>query len=205
MKIKICGLRSLTDIQIVNKYLPDYAGFVFAPSKRQVNQIQARELINVLSSEIIPVGVFVNLALHELQEIVTVSQIKVIQLHGDETPAYLRKLKKSLPQLEVWRAIRATSAQQILDALSSSADKILVDSFVPGEYGGAGKLANWEALADIKASKPLILAGGLSPENISAACKLNNIWGVDVSSGVETNLVKDSNKIEKFIELVRGR
>ena len=97
MKIKICGLRSLTDIQIVNKYLPDYAGFVFAPSKRQVNQIQARELISVLSSEIIPVGVFVNLALPELQEIVTVSQIKVIQLHGDETPAYLRKLKKSLP------------------------------------------------------------------------------------------------------------
>lgn len=204
MQVKICGLQTSSDIQIINKFLPDYAGFVFATSKRQVSKTQARDLISDLNSQVIPVGVFVNLELGKLQEIVNVTQIKVIQLHGDETEAYILELKKNFPQLEIWRAIRATTAQQVLRALVGSADKILLDSFVPGEYGGSGRLANWDILAGIKPKKPLILAGGLNTENISAACKLDNIWGVDVSSGVETNLAKDSEKIAEFIKLAKA-
>ena len=205
MKVKICGLQSLADVQLVNKFLPDYAGFIFAPSKRQVSRRQVCEFVQVLKREIIPVGVFVNLPLLELQEVVEASKIRIIQLHGDETEKYLQQVKQSFPQLEVWRAVRATSQSELSRGMDSCADKFLLDSFVQGEYGGSGKLANWEILSGLEFDKPIFLAGGLNIDNIMEACELNNIWGVDVSSGVETNSVKDVAKVELFIKLVKNK
>lgn len=202
-KIKICGMRSARDIEIVNEYLPDYAGFVFAPGKRQVNDQLADEMRKALNPLVLAVGVFVNEPLEHIEGLVRQGIIQLVQLHGDEDGSYLHRLKCQIDS-PIIKAVRVQKREQILNAFCLPCDYLLLDAYEKGQYGGAGKRFSTELIpADMK--KPWFLAGGLNPDNAAAAIEETAPWGVDVSSGVETEGIKNFDKIRDFITNVRQR
>lgn len=201
-KIKICGLTQKEDVLAVNCYKPDYAGFVFAPGKRQLNFRQADLLRNVLLPEIPAVGVFVNSPADEIISLVRSNVIQLIQLHGEESEADILELKNRLDRpVPIIKAIRVQSAAEILEAEKLSADCLLLDSYVKGIQGGSGKCFDWTMIPMIK--KPWFLAGGIGMENIAEALK-TKAYCLDVSSLAETNGRKDPEKIKKIIQTVRS-
>ena len=195
-KIKICGLRSMADIEIVNECLPDFAGFVFAPSKRQVSISEAKCMIERLNNSITPVGVFVNAEIEEITQAVKAG-IRVVQLHGDEK--YIDRLK-SLP-IQIWKTIKVHDENvNILE----NVDAVLLDSYNEKMQGGTGQTFNWDIVQRLKINKPIILAGGLNERNVSRAITITNPYCVDVSSGVETDGKKDKDKVKMFCGKVRS-
>nr|WP_320025846.1 phosphoribosylanthranilate isomerase [uncultured Acetobacterium sp.] len=196
-KIKICGLTRLADIEAVNAVKPDYIGFVFATSKRQVDMETARTLKQALVPGIEAVGVFVN---HPVTEIIALAEagiIDIIQLHGDEDEATVRLLQAQTG-LPVIRAFRIKSQADIKE---TTADYRLFDTYDPSQYGGSGATFNWELLDDVTGD--FFLAGGLNSGNIEAAIKQVKPYCVDISSGVETDGVKDRDKIINIVDIVR--
>lgn len=208
-KIKICGLKRMADIQYVNEYLPEYIGFVFAQSKRRVSLEQAKTLKKDLDPRIKTVGVFVNEDIENIIEIVTECSLDCIQLHGDENPQYIDTLRNSLNShptensIEIWKAVRVKDESSISILNSYKVDAFVLDAFVEGSYGGAGKVFDWNLANQAKAYGKIFVAGGLNIENVSNAVQTVKPYGVDVSSGVETNDCKDEVKIKHFIEKVR--
>ena len=201
-RFKLCGLRSIEDIQIANRYLPDYVGFVFAPSKRQVTKEQAKGLIAQLNPAILPVGVFVNAPLEELLEIAQTVGLKVIQLHGEEPPELVEQLKQN-SGCEIWKAIRVKNEQSVENIERYHADRYLMDAYQPGEYGGSGKQFQWELIQHLPKER-LILAGGLNYQNLIKAVTTVSPYAVDLSSGAETDGHKDESKVKHLIELMKG-
>lgn len=207
--IKICGLKRIEDIQYVNKYLPQYIGFVFAQSKRRVSLDQAKSLKKDLDPRIKTVGVFVNESIEKIIEILNECRLDCIQLHGDENPQYIDKLRNSLNQhqagsgAEIWKAVRVKDESSILMLDSYKVDAFVLDAFVEGSYGGAGKVFDWNLANLAKAYGKIFVAGGLNVENVSNAIQAVRPYGVDVSSGVETNDCKDESKIRCFMDKVR--
>lgn len=202
-KIKICGLTREEDIACVNNLSPDYIGFVFAKSKRQVTLEQAQRLKCLLSPSILSVGVFVNKPLEALLDDTKRGVIDLIQLHGDEDEAYIYalKAKTELPIIKVLRVKDGDHLQKDLKALEGlPIDYILLDKHLENSYGGGGEHFDWRYLEAIK--QPYFLAGGISIHNIEEALK-NKPYAVDVSSGVETQGIKDPIKIEQIIKKVR--
>lgn len=193
MKIKICGLSRTQDIEIINKYKPDYAGFVFAKSKRQVTPEAARALKAMLSPQIKAVGVFVDEDLQNVISLLKQNIIDMAQLHGSEEQNYINALKKECPA-PVIKAVRADGAF-VLPEINS--DYILFDS----GPGGTGKTFDWQKIKDYK--KPFFLAGGLDAENIKSAA-VYKPYCADFNSGVETDGVKDEQKIKQIINIVRS-
>lgn len=201
-RIKICGLKRLADIDAVNRCRPDFAGFVFAPSRRQVTPGQARELILMLDPEIIPVGVFVNLEPLKMAEIARFCGLGAVQLHGREGNDEIRQLRRLLPpDILIIKAIQVKSADSLAGSSEIPADLLLLDAFVPGADGGSGASFPWSWVRDL--TRPYFLAGGLDSKNVRQAIALLQPWGVDVSSGVETEGLKDEMKITEFIRKVR--
>jgi phosphoribosylanthranilate isomerase len=198
-KVKICGLRNEEDIEIANALLPDYAGFVFCPSKRQVGIGKASALCAALDSRIKKAGVFVNQTRDFIEEAQRECELDVVQLHGYEAP------EECVYGCEVWKAIRVKSVASIVLADSYNTDKILFDAYDANKYGGSGKTFNWELLHFFNDKDRLILAGGLSPGNVGDAVRIVSPYAVDVSSGVETDGRKDFEKVKLFIEKARGR
>ncbi len=199
MEIKICGIRRDEDIEIINKYKPDYIGFIFAKSKRQVTPKRAAMLSKKLADGIKTVGVFVNADYEEIRNAVKTAGLDVVQLHGDEDDEYIRNLNADC---EVWKAVRVKDGADIPDI--GGVDRILLDKYTEKEYGGSGKAFDWSSVGTINTDKPIILAGGLSKDNVNNGIKIFNPVCVDVSSSVETDGVKDENKIREFINSVRG-
>lgn len=205
-KIKICGLTRPADIDAVNCYKPDYAGFVFAPSKRQVDALQAKSLIQNLDNSIKPVGVFVNADTAFILQTAQTAQLAVVQLHGDETVEEINALQKNLPSnIHIWKALRIKDAESCKNANNFKTDKLLLDAFSETAYGGTGKVANWETICNYFTDKNFFLAGGLTLQNIEQALDTVNPYGVDLSSGVETNGKKDAKKIKSMIYKIRKR
>lgn len=206
-KIKICGLKRKKDIEIVNKYRPDYIGFVFAESKRKVIKEQAMELRKILNSDILAVGVFVNEDIDKIVDLVEDKVIDLIQLHGDEDKEYIIKLREALStkqiDAKIIKAIRVESGDNVKEILMRNdlLDYILFDSYSSKEYGGTGQAFDWNILKDIK--QPFFLAGGLNSENVNDAIKTCNPYVVDVSSAVETDGYKDEEKIKEFITKIK--
>jgi len=198
VKIKICGLTRIQDIEYVNKYKPDYAGFVFAESKRKVTPYIARELIHYLSPDIKKVGVFVNMPVERVNEIIDICNLDIVQLHGDETPYYCTLIHKP-----VWKAILIKDSSSLTDMDNYDVDAILFDSFSKESFGGTGRVFDWNIAASHKINKKLILAGGISANNVNQAIEIFNPYCVDVSSGVESDGVKSEYKIKQFIETIR--
>jgi len=197
-KVKICGLSRIEDIVAVNRILPDYIGFVFAPSKRRVYAKTAAELKAKLNSQIKTVGVFVNEAIDCIAEMYQNGIIDIVQLHGDEDDDYIKRLK-NLCNCQV---IKAVGVGNSLPPLPQAADYLLFDT-LSQQRGGIGKVFDWSVLRDYS-GPPYFLAGGLNTSNVVDSLQLLVPFGVDVSSGVETDGVKDADKIETFVSLVRN-
>lgn len=197
-KLKLCGLARICDIEAANRLNPEYIGFVFAKkSRRYVDPAQARELRARLDKGISPVGVFVNESPEAIADLVRSGIIDVVQLHGSEDEDFLRKLRE-LVSCPMIKAFSVKTPQDVRIACESSADLILLDS----GGGGTGTVFDWDLLEPIR--RPWFLAGGLSPENAADAIRRLAPYGVDVSSGIETDGVKDIQKMNDFVRAVRG-
>ena len=195
-EIKLCGLSRTCDIDAVNSLMPDYVGFVFAKkSRRSVSATAARELKKCLHPAIRAVGVFVNENADTVAEYLEEGIIDLAQLHGTEDESYLTCLRL-LTGREIIQAFRITTKQDMLRAEKSTADMILLDS-----GAGTGKVFDWNLLKGIR--RPFFLAGGLDPNNVEEAVRELHPHAVDVSSGIETDGVKDQTKMAAFIAAVR--
>lgn len=201
VKVKICGLRRLEDIAYVNELKPDFIGFVFAKSKRQVTAQQAAMLKAQLADGIKAVGVFVNAAQEEILQLAQQGVIDIIQLHGDEDAAYCASLKAQA-KLPIIKAVRVKDAGSLAGLADFPSDYLLFDTYTPGQYGGTGQRFDLTLVENI--DKPYFIAGGLDADNVSEVLKNTKAFAVDVSGGVETKGLKDKQKIEAFIANVRG-
>lgn len=197
VKIKICGLKRMEDIEIVNKYKPDYIGFVFADSKRKVSYNLARKMKQNLDPSIKSVGVFVDADIDEILNLYNDGIIDFAQLHGRESEDYIKKLRqKSNCHLKIINSIEMSDKTDLLKYDNSMADYLLLDS---GK--GSGKTFDWQLIRnDLK--KEFFLAGGLNTDNISLAIKDVNPFAVDLSSSLETDGYKDEIKIKKLMEAI---
>lgn len=196
-KVKLCGLRCPGDIREANRLRPEYIGFVFAEkSRRFVPRDQAENLKKMLDPSITAVGVFVDEILENVAALLNDGVIDAAQLHGAEDENYIRELKR-LTGKTVIKAVRVNDRADVENAEKSSADLILFDA-----GAGDGKTFSWEILDHAK--RPYILAGGLTPENAGEAVRTLHPYGVDVSSGIETDGKKDVEKMERFVRTVRN-
>lgn len=197
MKIKLCGMRREEDIGYANRYRPDYIGFVFAKSPRQVGKARAARLRRLLAPGIEAVGVFVNEPILSLEKIVREVPLYAIQLHGDEDAAYIGEAKKL--GIPIWKAVRARAERDIRHAETLEADVLLIDAFSPNVYGGTGKTADWGMIARAQPAQPFFLAGGLHAGNIREAVRMVEPCGIDLSGGIETDGYKDEDKVKKLM------
>lgn len=219
MWVKICGIQSMKAAVTAVEAGADALGFVFAPSRRQVEPERAQALIAGLPPETVTVGVFVDASVEEMRRVADAAGLKVIQMHGSEPPEAIGQV--GLPVIKAFR-IKGPEDLAQLPAYRQAAG-LLLDPYVPGQAGGTGQSLDWTlvrwaaqtlANAGVELSGPeeplspgrpkLILAGGLSPQNVADAIRQAEPGGVDVSSGVETNGEKDIDKIYRFAEMARG-
>jgi len=198
MRIKICGLRREEDIDYVNKLKPDYVGFIFAKSKRQVSVQQGMELAKKVARGIKKVGVFVNSPTKEVKEIARICELDVLQFHGEEEPDSIQNYHQ-----DVWKAFRIKDENSFKRLDEYSVKGYLLDTFMDGEIGGTGRTFDWSLIPDVHKEKFIILAGGLVLENIISAIDMVHPHVVDINSGVEINGYKDFNKMKEIIEKVR--
>ncbi|MCL2100640.1 MAG: phosphoribosylanthranilate isomerase [Fibromonadales bacterium] len=201
MKIKICGLFREQDIEFANEAKPDFIGFVFAEkSKRFVNARQAEDLRKNLSKKITAIGVFANAKTDFICELHQNKTIEIAQLHGSESDDYIRELKSkcSIPIIRAAMASETADCREAFQCALAAGDYFLLDSHTPG----SGKAFNWEHLRNIDLSKNIFLAGGINLENIKEAMMLNP-YAIDISSGAETDGIKDREKILKLVEAAR--
>lgn len=186
----------VADIAIVNEWKPDYIGFVFADSRRKVEDKQAAYLKEKLHPGIQAVGVFVNDSIEHIATLCEADAIDVVQLHGDESKEYIRELKERINK-PIIRAIRVQTEEDIKGGATSQADIILLDAFHPQQYGGTGEQFD---IRQISAGyRPYILAGGLTPQNVRSLISELHPYAVDVSSGVETDGVIVGSAIVKLV------
>lgn len=191
-KIKFCGLKREEDIAFANLILPEYIGFVFAmKSKRYVSPEKAALLKKRLDGRINAVGVFVNEEPQQVAELLNGGVIDIAQLHGGEDEEYISKLRK-LTDKPIIKAFNVTDESDISLALKSTADFVLLDS----RLAGSGTRFDWELLKNF--GIPYFLAGGLDPDNVFGAVLSLHPYAVDVSSGIETDGVKDFDKMKRF-------
>ena len=201
-KIKICGIKTLPDALAAIDAGADYLGFNFYPKSRRFIETDAcAEITSVLKRkhpEIKLVGVFVNSLVDEIKHILETCSLDLAQLHGDEIPEMLDALDG-----KAFKAFRGVPGH-INGFAREKAPTLLVDAAVKGAYGGTGVRADWSAAAELAERYPLLLAGGLTPENVAEAVRRVRPWGVDVASGVEASPgVKDAGKMKAFVRVVR--
>ena len=215
-KVKMCGISQIETIPAVVEAKPDYMGLVFAPSKRQVTVAQAKTLVEELHKEyakkysshteqdkddtIKTVGVFVNETVDNLVTIANEANLDAVQLHGDEDEAFIQSLKERT-NVEVWKAIQIRTAADTEKWIDSSADMLLFDAYHKDERGGTGEVFDWSSLDAFE--RPFMLAGGIDSTNVARAIRTVRPYGIDISSGIETNGVKDDEKITAFTKIVK--
>ena len=209
-KVKMCGISKVETIPAIVDAKPDYMGLVFAPSKRQVTVEQAKILIEELHKQCInhydikvvkTVGVFVNETLDNLVRIADTANLDAVQLHGDEDETFIQSLKERT-NVEVWKAIQIRSAADVEKWIDSSADMLLFDAYHKDERGGTGEVFDWSSLDAFE--RPFMLAGGIDSTNMARAIRTVRPYGIDISSGIETNGVKDDEKITAFTKIVKS-
>ncbi|HEU5100078.1 MAG TPA: phosphoribosylanthranilate isomerase [Roseiflexaceae bacterium] len=206
--VKICGLRTIEHALAATDAGADMLGLVFAPSRRQISPEQATSITAALHAapsdhRPILVGLFVNEAPERMLAIARQCRLDAIQLSGDEAS----DVAAELTGYRLLKAIRLDGRpgeQSWLAEAQAPAALLLIDAHIPGSYGGTGVLADWERAAELARLRPIVLAGGLTPENVGAAIRQVRPWGVDVSSGVETDGVKDGAKIRAFVAAARA-
>ena len=195
-KIKFCGLTRPCDIAAANEIKPDYVGFVFAPnSKRRVGYKQAVDLKNLLSKDIKAVGVFLNEDIEQVISLLNLGIIDAAQLHGDESVDYIRRIQQETGK-PVIKAFRIHSEADV-----SAAEETIVDYIILDAGTGEGKTFDWNLVEQFQ--KPYFLAGGLKPENVKEAMRQLHPYALDVSTGIETDGLKDKQKMADFAATVR--
>jgi phosphoribosylanthranilate isomerase len=210
-RIKICGLSEIQHVLAAAEAGADFIGLVFAPSQRQVSTKKALRLIEaVCNLKLRPavVGVFVNSAADEVNRIADYCHLDQVQLSGDETWDYCRQIER--PIIKVVHVSKTSTPDEIVSEIAIGYRLLpqknlicLLDSKVGDTYGGTGRAFNWQLVGKVSARFPVLIAGGLTPTNVSRLVKKTQPWGVDVSSGVETGGQKDTAKIEAFIKAAR--
>ena len=216
-KVKMCGISKVETIPAVVEAKPDYMGLVFAPSKRQVTVDQAKTLVEELhrgyaqkygsdtehdkNDTIKTVGVFVNETVDNLVTIANEANLDAVQLHGDEDETFIQSLKERT-NVEVWKAIQIRTAADTEKWIDSSADMLLFDAYHKDERGGTGEVFDWSSLDAFE--RPFMLAGGIDSTNVARAIRTVRPYGIDISSGIETNGMKDDKKITAFTKIVKS-
>jgi phosphoribosylanthranilate isomerase len=211
-RVKICGIKTEEHALAAAKAGADFIGLVFASSPRQITPAQANGIVSALKQgrKSVPevAGVFVNTPVYVVNRVAEFCRLDYVQLSGDETMDYCRELIP--PVIKVIRLSRHHQAEQVCrdltvwsKVLSDQKYLFLLDAYDRGKYGGTGQSLDWEVAGQVAEQFEVIIAGGLTPANVPEAIKKVKPWGVDVSSGVETEGEKDSKKIRKFIKAVR--
>lgn len=211
-KIKLCGMMKPCDIEYANRVKPDFVGFIFANTRRKISAAQAKQFRETLDEEIPAVGVFVNEDIPVIASLVQDGCIDMIQLHGEEDADYIRCLRE-VCDVPVIKAVKVQTVEQIRQTAALPVDYLLLDTYRKGVLGGTGEAFDWELLREAKAAagdtaegelfgKPYFLAGGLHAGNLREAAALGS-YGLDVSSGIETDGSKDFTKMVEVMELVR--
>ena len=212
-KIKLCGMMKPCDIEYANRVKPDFVGFIFANTRRKISAAQAKQFREALDAEIPAVGVFVNEDISVITSLVQDGCIDMIQLHGEEDADYIRRLRE-VCDVPVIKAVKVQTVEQIRQAAALPVDYLLLDTYRKGVLGGTGEAFDWELLREAKAAagdtaegelfgKPYFLAGGLHAGNLREAAALGS-YGLDVSSGIETDGSKDFTKMVEVMELLRS-
>lgn len=200
------------DIEYANRVKPDFVGFIFANTRRKISTTQAKEFREALDAEIPAVGVFVNADISEIASLVEAGCINLIQLHGEEDADYIGRLRK-VCDVPIIKAVKVQTIEQIRQAAALPVEYLLLDTYRKGVLGGTGEAFDWELLREAKAiagdtaegelfGKPYFLAGGLHAGNLPEAAELGS-YGLDISSGIETDGSKDFTKMVEVMKLVR--
>lgn len=201
--IKICGIRRPEDVQYLNEFLPDFAGFICSqPYWRYVPPGDFQSLACELRGEIGRVGVFVNPTWEDIAPYAP--YLDKIQLHGNETPELIAEIRQNLSDVGIWKAVRVRTAEDIARADALDVEALVLDSFSEQSEGGTGTVAPWDIIVQNHPKKPFLLAGGIRTENVLQAIAEVQPWGVDASSSLETDRCKDRLKIQTFVETLRG-
>ena len=215
VKVKFCGITKDDTVPVLLDTKPDYVGFVFAPSKRQVTVEEAQSIARSLQDGLkttasdkssSPVGVFVNEPIDNVIEIAKAVPLSVVQLHGDETIAYIKTLRNQLQEqqlesVEIWKAIQVQGKEDMLPWEQAPIDGLVVDAYSKEERGGTGKTIDWSLLEGVQV--PYYLAGGIGLHNVARAIRRLRPYGLDMSSSLETNGQKDAEKIRTMSQLIK--
>lgn len=212
-KIKLCGMMKPCDIEYADRVKPDFVGFIFANTRRKISAAQAKQFREALDAEIPAVGVFVNEDISVIASLVQDGCIDMIQLHGEEDADYIRR-QREICDVPVIKAVKVQTVEQIRQAAALPVDYLLLDTYRKGVLGGTGEAFEWELLREAKAAagdaaegelfgKPYFLAGGLHAGNLREAAALGS-YGLDVSSGIETDGSKDFTKMVEVMKLLRS-
>lgn len=195
-KIKICGIKTLDEVAMMNELDVDYVGFVFAKSKRQIDVTCAKEMKKHLSKEIKTVGVFMNQPANEILKITQEIPLDIIQIHGNCQVEVLKDTFK-----HIWQAVSIHDEKDIMKLKEIPTD---IMPLCDGRKPGSGEAFNWDLLKDHMNEKAFVLAGGLTEKNVEEAIKTLNPTVVDVSSGVEGSSGKDKRLVKAFIRRVKN-
>lgn len=201
VRVKICGMTNIEDALAAVRFGADALGFIFYhKSPRYISPVKAGEIISLLPPFVTTVGVFVNEQVEVMQDIVNSTGIDVVQLHGDEQPEVCQHFKR------VVKVFRVRDKESLLKMGKYNVSAFLLDTYTDHAFGGTGHTFDWNIACEVKHHGSVILAGGLTPENIERAIKMVDPYGVDVVSGVEGHEKgkKDIHKMKMFIERAKG-
>lgn len=201
VKVKICGMTNLKDVKVAVDGGVDAVGFIFyKKSPRSVTMQAVREIVLELPPFVDSVGVFVNETAEQINKIADHCKLDRVQLHGDESPAFCKKIRR-----RVIKAIRVKDIQSLKKLSDYPVSSFLLDTFSEDQYGGTGKVFDWNLAYSAKKYGPIILAGGLTPINVHQAIQRIQPYGVDVCSGVESQPgIKDHKKMKAFLKNVKA-
>jgi phosphoribosylanthranilate isomerase len=200
VKIKVCGITNIDDALLALSLEVDMLGFVFAESRRRITAVNASKIIDALPPSILKVGVFVNEQEKRVRQILELCRLDILQFHGDESPEYTQNFRE-----KIIKSFRIKDKDFLKDIPKYKTSAYLLDAYSRKAYGGTGAVFNWDLAIKAKKFGPIILAGGLNPDNVVEAIKKVQPYGVDISSGVESYPgKKDKKKLEEFVKRARG-
>jgi phosphoribosylanthranilate isomerase len=209
MRVKICGITNINQAKAIADFGADSLGFIcVSSSPRYIDVAQIKEIVKEVATKVNTIGVFVNENYETIIKVVKETGLTGVQLHGEENPQFCEELQKSLPKIEIIKAIRVKNSDSLdyLKIYFDCADTLLLDAYNPKMHGGTGKTLNWKLLTNFNSPLPWFLAGGLTPDNINDALTLLQPDGIDLSSGVEIAPGnKDLIKVRQLFEILNKK